>query len=663
MKQEPITQRAAILKRTLITIVLLSTMAVNTLSYTEEDFPDPVFRQYLIDVFDAYEDTESDKYYFDIDVNSITAINVSGLNITNLKGIEKFKNLASLNCANCPIKEFSWGYSNKNQLTNINVTSCAQLEKFNCRYQNITELDFTGCSSLKVLYIPDNYNLTSVYLSTCSELEELDCNNCSLTELDLSNCKKLKKLDCGRDGNRDQGQNSFTLDVSNCTQLEELYCDRLIVDYSQGLDVSMCPNLKVLSCNWVTFEFINAAGCDKLEQLEAWPTGIGKINLSNCSALQKLNILCHYSFLDADEQVDLSDCINLEYLCYGEGNLIDIDLSNNTKLKELHLDKNHLLYWNLKNNPLIVTKSAANQTSSQPLEALDAEVYGMKVPEAFDVSKVTGFVVNGEENIDEVIKNEDGYLVFTSTVKPKSFTYVYDEVMNVTVKVTKISGYEPPSLNPVKEGAIIIPSFTVSEMTDFRSIVVKNIYFNLDADEGEGYDVVKNCIVLNKSISETDMEAVAGEPFGSKAFVENFDGIVIKIPAGTGTLSLDALTLGSATLNILVGATGETFSLSLSERERKQVVIITDEETYVYIYKAESMLAKTAMAKAAATANGVEIYALEWNIGDVTGIQTVKQLTDKGSAKNTIYNLNGQHVTQAKASGIYIVNGEKVVIK
>ena len=198
-----------------------------SLSYAQETpvvtIPDANFKSYLLanTAINTNNDTE-------IQVSEATAymgtIDVVGLNISSLEGIEAFTNVRIINCFN-------------NQLTQLDVSANTQLEKLYCSYNQLTQLNVSANTQLKVLDCGNN-QLTQLDVSANTQLERLYCNNNPLTQLDVSANTQLKELYCTN--------NSLTqLDVSTNTELERLECK-----YNQLmlLDLSSNQKLKLLEC-------------------------------------------------------------------------------------------------------------------------------------------------------------------------------------------------------------------------------------------------------------------------------------------------------------------------------------------------------------------------------------------------------------------------------
>jgi hypothetical protein len=85
--------------------------------------------------------------------------------------------------------------SGNEKLSFITTQNQIFLDSFYINCSNITNLEFTGCSSLRALYIGRNDYLETVDISDCENLESLDIyENPILEEFDLSNNTYLKSL-------------------------------------------------------------------------------------------------------------------------------------------------------------------------------------------------------------------------------------------------------------------------------------------------------------------------------------------------------------------------------------------------------------------------------------------------------------------------------------
>ncbi|UCE93944.1 MAG: hypothetical protein JSV73_01240 [Flavobacteriaceae bacterium] len=142
--------------------------------------PDDNFEKALVDLG---LDRLMDDYVFDLYVADVDELDLSGLGIKDLTGIEAFTNLKELNCSN-------------NELSTLDLTKNIRLESLNCSNNELSTLDLTK-------------NI---------RLESLNCSNNSLEDIDLTNNKNLYVLILSN--------NELTrLDISHLTEWINLWAD------------------------------------------------------------------------------------------------------------------------------------------------------------------------------------------------------------------------------------------------------------------------------------------------------------------------------------------------------------------------------------------------------------------------------------------------------
>ena len=188
-----------------------------------DNFPNEHFRSY-VKQFDGNKDGWLSKDELD----KVTDISIENDQlVSDLKGIEWFKNLKELRCTN-------------NKLTSLDVSKNTKLEVLDCSNNNnkLRSLDVSNNPKLTKLDCNNNY-LTSLDLRNNTELIELDCFGNKLNSLNLSNNPKLTKLDCNN--------NYLTsLGLRNNTELIELDCNN---NWLTSLDSSNKKNLTSLNCS------------------------------------------------------------------------------------------------------------------------------------------------------------------------------------------------------------------------------------------------------------------------------------------------------------------------------------------------------------------------------------------------------------------------------
>lgn len=109
---------------------------------------DPVFRAYCVSSMDL----DGDRKLSLSEADSVKSIDVSGLEIKSLAGLEYFRNLKSLDFSGTRVESFAF------QLPALEMFKCANNE-------NLAALDLTGCPSLSFVYA-SHTGVKSVALGT-----------------------------------------------------------------------------------------------------------------------------------------------------------------------------------------------------------------------------------------------------------------------------------------------------------------------------------------------------------------------------------------------------------------------------------------------------------------------------------------------------------------
>jgi len=110
-------------------------------------------------------------------IEAITNLNIESKNISDLTGIQDFKNLVELNARN-------------NNLMKIDVSDNILLENINLENNQLTTIDFSNNVSLKDINVGDN-QLTSLDVHLLENLENLQCYKNQLTSINLISNTKL----------------------------------------------------------------------------------------------------------------------------------------------------------------------------------------------------------------------------------------------------------------------------------------------------------------------------------------------------------------------------------------------------------------------------------------------------------------------------------------
>ena len=314
------------MKKKLLSILLCLVMVVGLLptavlaagdvEINEANFPDANFRSYVQTEFDK----DGDNKLSSAEIAAVKEIIASLRGIKNLKGIEFFTALETLNCVECELTELDVSkntelkilHCRENELTKLDVSKNTKLEILSCSKNELTALDVSQNTELTRLYCRSN-RLAALDVTQNKNLEELDCESDSLlsymklTKLDVSQNKALKKLNC-------YGVKMKELNVSGCTALERLDCGGNQLD---ALDVSQNTKLTFLDC--------------ASNQLTA-------LDVSKNPELKDL--YCRNNFL---AELDVSKNLELKSISCGKNGLTSLDLDQNKEITYVNLD-NHQFY-------------------------------------------------------------------------------------------------------------------------------------------------------------------------------------------------------------------------------------------------------------------------------------------------------------------------------
>jgi Leucine-rich repeat (LRR) protein len=276
---------------------------------TADVFPDNNFRSFI-----SYEiDTNGDGILSTKEIEACKELIVdTDYYVKDLTGIEVFKNLESLDCAD-------------NKLTTLDLSQNKALKTLDCSRNSLTKLVLGDNQVLTSVSCSSN-KLTELDLSQNVALEQIDCKENNLTELDLSNNANLVSLDCS-------SNELSSLDVSANDKLESLYCDK---NQITSLDVSANSLLERLSCkeNQLTSldlsenKYILYIYCDKnqLTDLTLADKPHNKIKKLKCTGNQL-------------EELDLKDNEVWELYC-SDNKISKLDISNQTFLQYLECENN-----------------------------------------------------------------------------------------------------------------------------------------------------------------------------------------------------------------------------------------------------------------------------------------------------------------------------------
>lgn len=260
-------------------------------------------------------------------------LNVSGC--TYLQELECYWNrLEELEASGCTNLKSLWisleAYPYASTLERLNIEGCTSLERLNCPDQSLSFLDVENCTSLKWLVCQNNQITTALNLNNCNSLQEIYCQNNQIPALTLDGCKNLVYVNCANN------QITTDLNLNNCNSLQEIYCQNNQIPV---LTLDGCKNLIHVNCadNQITSDF-NFGDYRYLENLYCQNNQISVLDIKGCSILKNLNC----SNNNGIEQLNLLSSSPLTSLSCSNNKITSLDLSGNPALKSVHCANNQI---------------------------------------------------------------------------------------------------------------------------------------------------------------------------------------------------------------------------------------------------------------------------------------------------------------------------------
>ena len=237
--------------------------------------------------------------------------------ITDLKGVENFRNLQRVDVSQNAIGDF----------TPVKDLSSLQILKVNGNPASV--LDVTGCSSLKKLYA-QNSTFSELHVTGLGSLEEVRIENNHLTDLDLTGLTSLRALSC-------YGNQLHTLDARPAAALEVLQADS---NGMESLLVEGLGNLKTLHCQNNNLQQISLSGLGALEEFNAANNSLRELIVDEATALK--TVLAGNNQLSGEFRFGTAKQVSVENnqitnLIGAEENIAYLNFNNN-QLTSLKMD-------------------------------------------------------------------------------------------------------------------------------------------------------------------------------------------------------------------------------------------------------------------------------------------------------------------------------------
>ncbi|WCO03461.1 T9SS type A sorting domain-containing protein [Psychroserpens ponticola] len=277
--------------RSIVLILLCSSLCFSQNTFV----PDDNFEQALIDL--GLDSGPLDDFVPTAMINTVTYLNISEKNISELTGIEDFAALDHLDVY-------------INDLQTLDVSNNQQLRLLRCYQNDLTNLTLGSNTALEQVWTYDNY-LTTIDVSGLPNLDRLSILNNDLVSLDVTNNLQLRLLWC-------YDNEIPVLDVSNNTQLELLWCSGNTIE---SLDLSNSVNLNTILCHQNNITTLDLSNNSLLTYLSCYTNELTYLNVKNGNNTNVTNF-------QANGNPDL-DCIEVDDANYSEVNWIYVDSNAN----------------------------------------------------------------------------------------------------------------------------------------------------------------------------------------------------------------------------------------------------------------------------------------------------------------------------------------------
>ena len=286
----------------------------------------------------------------------------------------------------------------------------------------------------------------------------------------------------------------------------------------------------------------------------------------------------------------------------------------------------------------------------------DAEViFVSSSPEVASVDAASGKVTLRSVGITRITAT------FGGDTNYEGDSHYYD----LTVKASEMDPItKEEDYSMMDPGDFINPNGTEKNL---GNTVINNILYTLknqDSDEGDGYDPDLKAIVLNTYQGYNElMNLIRGNVMPcTQEFAEAFTGLTFLVPAGEGFIIVTSQEISGNQLMVKVGDK-EPVAISMPEMGDYSIPYQSDTETWVYMWNGGqgSISNARAIMKGRKTMANIRVrnVAYKAKSSAPTGIQSVG-LADEEARW---YDLNGRRIEKLLKKGIYIRDGQKVVIR
>ena len=208
-----------------------------------------------------------------------------------------------------------------------------------------------------------------------------------------------------------------------------------------------------------------------------------------------------------------------------------------------------------------------------------------------------------------------------------------DRIVEMTA-ANKPAGVE--DLAPVTEDGAA--DFGKLDGKDLGNAVVDNMYFTCDPANGDRYDNAEQALILNTVVDELMMQNILANEGNMDILRNLFSGIVIEIPAGKGTIKIEAKVTGERAMSVVISGMSGAMTFNPAAKTELEIPYDVAKKALVYIYGIYAHAAAPApqrvpskilrapqAAEDANLVNNISIYGAKWIIDEVTtGVEEIE---------------------------------------
>jgi len=428
---------------------LLFSLLLSNFSNAQSYIPDDVFEQHLID---QGLDTVLDNYVTTANIANITALDLNGLNVTDLKGLEDFTALSILDVSSTLI-------------VNLDVSNNTALTFLDANDTSISNLNIGNNINLNTLYV-DNTYLNSLDLGSNTALEILDISSTSILSLDVSNNTALTSLSISNTSivNIDVSNNTAltffnvyntilsSLDISNNTSLTtlksantaNLFCITVIDEAAANAGTGIYSGWeKDADSNYSEICDLTYVPDDNFEQYlidQGYDAGALDNYVPTANIKNRISVdLANENVADL---TGIEDFIALEFLDVSDNPLNILHVSTNTSLIDLIVSNTLISSLDVSFNTALTYLNALNTTDLDCItvaNAADANA-GLNIYASWQKDEICSYNVNCSAPLSNLEFNTTNIYVGPNPIKDELHIVLTDITVLNEVSIFDVSG-------------------------------------------------------------------------------------------------------------------------------------------------------------------------------------------------------------------------------